>query len=646
MKKRLLSVCLLSMALLLCIPTVLAMSTQEKEDRYKAAVLQLESYLEAKQHAPDELEPIRAAFDELSQFRQSNFLKYYTIVLIRVEKDEFDSTTDRYLLMLENGFDKALDDLPDTPIGSAEELTAYVRGRECQYKEDAEKACDYYEECLSFYDAFDRYDQLMREKEEKTYQDAVDLFDAGRIREAYDLFLTVSRYKDSGVYLALIETELAHVWVEADCTHPRTCTHCGKTEGKALGHDWQDATCTAPKTCARCGKTSGKKLGHDWEDATCTTPKTCKRCGTTSGKALGHDWKIIDCDHPQTCARCGAKESAAAGHDWQAATCTAPKTCARCGKTSGKALGHDWQNATCTAPKTCKRCGATSGNALGHDWQAATCTAPKTCKRCGATSGKALGHDWQAATCTAPKTCKRCGKTSGSALGHDWQAATCTAAKTCKRCGKTSGKALGHDWINATYTAPKTCARCGATSGKPLDYGQTGGVQQFPGTAHQLWLRNTSLEYVRPQCGPGDNYKTFASKADDGSQLYQTSQISYYYAHFCVGDWVYVQFGYSDRVVRFGFFKKSLFEPAYSWSSIPSISLSNEKRGRVTSDVTPRNGPSSDCGAYSSCKLYEGTTVYACLESNGWYYCRFYNDHHNKYGYIYLWVPGSYINWY
>ena len=136
---------LLAVILLSCIPTASAMSTQEKEDRYKAAVLQLESYLEAKQHAPDELEPIHAAFDELSQFRQSNFLKYYTIVLIRVEKDEFDSTTDRYLLMLENGFDKALDDLPDTPIGIAQELAAYVRGRECEYQEDTAKACKFYE---------------------------------------------------------------------------------------------------------------------------------------------------------------------------------------------------------------------------------------------------------------------------------------------------------------------------------------------------------------------------------------------------------------------------------------------------------------------------------------------------------------------
>ncbi len=35
-----------------------------------------------------------------------------------------------------------------------------------------------------------------------------------------------------------------HVWAEADCTHPRTCTVCGKTEGEPLGHTFVDNVCT------------------------------------------------------------------------------------------------------------------------------------------------------------------------------------------------------------------------------------------------------------------------------------------------------------------------------------------------------------------------------------------------------------------
>lgn len=171
------------------------------------------------------------------------------------------------------------------------------------------------------------------------------------------------------------------------------------------------------------------------------------------------------------------------------------------------------------------------------------------------------------------------------------------------------------------------------------------GVFQLPGCSYPLYLRNPP-QYIRPQCGPGDQYMTFASKADNGSQLYQTAQITHCNAYFCMGDWVYVEFGYTDHVVRFGFFKKSLFTPADSWYSIPTYTLTPEKQGWVTADTTPYNGPGPNCGAYSSCKLNQGTTVYACFECNGWYFCRFYNDHHNQYGTVYLWVPGSNISWY
>lgn len=39
-----------------------------------------------------------------------------------------------------------------------------------------------------------------------------------------------------------------HVWAEATCTQPKTCTVCGKTEGAALGHQYVENICT------RCGQ--------------------------------------------------------------------------------------------------------------------------------------------------------------------------------------------------------------------------------------------------------------------------------------------------------------------------------------------------------------------------------------------------------
>lgn len=97
---------------------------------------------------------------------------------------------------------------------------------------------------------------------------------------------------------------LQHQWQDADCSTPKTCSECKKTEGEALGHDWQDAACEAPKTCSRCGKSEGEALGHDWQDATCEAPRTCRLCKDTEGEALGHDWTEANFQTPKTCNLC------------------------------------------------------------------------------------------------------------------------------------------------------------------------------------------------------------------------------------------------------------------------------------------------------------------------------------------------------
>ena len=62
---------------------------------------------------------------------------------------------------------------------------------------------------------------------------------------------------------------LSHEWVEADCTNPRYCAKCDKTDGEALGHDVVEADCLNPSYCTRCGMTEGEALGHDWAEADC-----------------------------------------------------------------------------------------------------------------------------------------------------------------------------------------------------------------------------------------------------------------------------------------------------------------------------------------------------------------------------------------
>ena len=121
---------------------------------------------------------------------------------------------------------------------------------------------------------------------------------------------------------------VSHEWQEATCTEPRTCSKCGKTEGKALGHKWQEATCTSPKTCSVCGQTSGNKLEHtpgEWvidKAATCieegSQHSVCSVCGDNITKAIPKvdhkpgEWKISKAatvssagEKQQLCSVCG-----------------------------------------------------------------------------------------------------------------------------------------------------------------------------------------------------------------------------------------------------------------------------------------------------------------------------------------------------
>lgn len=51
-----------------------------------------------------------------------------------------------------------------------------------------------------------------------------------------------------------------HVWSEATCEAPKTCTECGETEGEITDHVWKEATYAAPKTCEICAVTEGTSI--------------------------------------------------------------------------------------------------------------------------------------------------------------------------------------------------------------------------------------------------------------------------------------------------------------------------------------------------------------------------------------------------
>ena len=93
--------------------------------------------------------------------------------------------------------------------------------------------------------------------------------------------------------LLLCGCQCSHVWAQATCLTPKTCSECGETEGEALGHSWAEATCAAPKTCKNCGETEGEALAHTWIDANFQTAKTCTVCSATEGEPLTADFESL-----------------------------------------------------------------------------------------------------------------------------------------------------------------------------------------------------------------------------------------------------------------------------------------------------------------------------------------------------------------
>lgn len=103
---------------------------------------------------------------------------------------------------------------------------------------------------------------------------------------------TVIIQKDTTVK-AVWKTE--HSWKEADCTNPRTCTGCGRQEGKPRGHNWdngkvtKEASCTKEGektfTCSSCKQTKTEKIaaaGHRYQ--TKITKATPERNGSVVEK--------------------------------------------------------------------------------------------------------------------------------------------------------------------------------------------------------------------------------------------------------------------------------------------------------------------------------------------------------------------------
>lgn len=262
--------------------------------------------------------------------------------------------------------------------------------------------------------------------------------------------------------------ECEHIYTDATCEAPRTCTLCGKTEGTATEHSFLAATCEEPKTCEHCQKTEGSPLEHTWQSATCESPKTCTACGKADGSPLGHKWSNTSCTQDKTCKVCGVYE-VASGHNWNTDMCEKTPVCLDC-YFMGEKINHNWEEATCLTAKNCTHCGKVSGEALGHKWIVNTCKNPKVCQRCNESSTEDLPHRWVYQGCEEERLCNICLSYEGFVYGHSWVEATCYESKYCETCKEKEGEPAGHDWKDATCLAAKSCQRCKITEGEALGH--------------------------------------------------------------------------------------------------------------------------------------------------------------------------------
>ncbi len=96
---------------------------------------------------------------------------------------------------------------------------------------------------------------------------------------------------------------LPHDYGNAPCTASKTCIICGNVKEGTDSHSYQisdsiDATCNQEGykvyTCTKCGDSYTEKFPqttHVYADAACYAPKTCTICHDTIGEALGHTYQ-------------------------------------------------------------------------------------------------------------------------------------------------------------------------------------------------------------------------------------------------------------------------------------------------------------------------------------------------------------------
>ena len=229
----------------------------------------------------------------------------------------------------------------------------------------------------------------------------------------------------------------AHVWVDANCTTPKTCYECGLSEGTVSGHSINEET----HTCTICGADDPDHYFEMTIVEALAAPKGKKVVLTGTVSEINSAWseehgnmevyladeegnKILlfritvkvevddvlvvtgvigQYNNVNQIAQ-GSTVEVVCDHQWNNATCVLPKTCSVCGETEGEALGHAYgEDGVCA-----NGCGIPQGHT--HSYTAvtteATCLVPGsivyTCE-CTDTYTEVIpaGHKITDGVCTA-----------------------------------------------------------------------------------------------------------------------------------------------------------------------------------------------------------------------------------------------------
>ena len=188
------------------------LTTAEKEQMYTAAILDLETYLEGGSSASS-LAGVEAVFSQLGGYEYSRPLMYYTQVLSKIDKNEFDFDLDLLLDMLESNtaFSAYLQDsLKSSAIEGVGILKAYTAARELEANGRNAEALAQYKQCMSFFDSDSRYYHLTVSASQNEYDRAQALLRSGDYAGGYFAFSRASGFSDSADRMKAIVNQLGY----------------------------------------------------------------------------------------------------------------------------------------------------------------------------------------------------------------------------------------------------------------------------------------------------------------------------------------------------------------------------------------------------------------------------------------------------